>query len=239
MRLDQYLVFFNFTDSRNRAANLIKLGKIAVNGKTAEKPAMDIKEWDKVTLIENYPASLGGIKLNEAFEKWEISAIDKVCLDVGASNGGFTEILLRRGAKLVYALDVGECALPDYLRANESVIVKDRTNARFITKDDFTHEIDFAVIDVSFISLELVFPPVYEVVKSGGEIVALIKPQFEVTPKDLTKSGIVKDEKTREKAVKKIVSLAIGCGTVNVSTIPAPHPFEDKNQEYLIYVRKP
>jgi 23S rRNA (cytidine1920-2'-O)/16S rRNA (cytidine1409-2'-O)-methyltransferase len=238
MRLDLYLLYANFTQSRTRASNLIKLNKITVNGKIADKPSQNIKETDIVKVLSDYPISLGGIKLNEALEKWDISVKDMVCLDVGASNGGFTEVLINNGAKLVFALDVGECALPKYLINSDKVIVKDKTNARFITKDDFSHSIDFACIDVSFISLDLILPTVYNVVKNDGEIVALIKPQFELTKKDLTKSGIVKNAKLQEKVVKKITSLALSLGSVNVTTILAPHPFEDKNQEYLIYIRK-
>jgi 23S rRNA (cytidine1920-2'-O)/16S rRNA (cytidine1409-2'-O)-methyltransferase len=238
MRLDLYLLYANFTNSRTRASNLIKLGKITVNGKIVNKPSLDVKEIDIVKILSDYPVSLGGIKLNEAIEKWDICLKNKVCLDVGASNGGFTEVLLNNGAKLVFALDVGECALPDYLINNEKVIVKDRTNARFIKKDDFAHPVDFACIDVSFISLDLILPAVYNSVAADGEIVALIKPQFELTKKDLTKSGIVKDNKLQDKVVKKIISLAISLGSNNVSTILAPHPFEYKNQEYFIYIRK-
>lgn len=238
MRLDLYLVYANFTQSRTRACNLIKLNKITVNGKITNKPSQNIKETDIVRVLSDYPVSLGGIKLNEAFEKWDISVQNKVCLDVGASNGGFTEVLINNGANLVFALDVGECALPDYLINNDKIVVKDKTNARFITKDDFSQPINFACIDVSFISLDLILPAVYNVVKDDGEIVALIKPQFELTKKDLTKSGIVKDKKLQEKVVKKITSLAISLGSVSVSAIPAPHPFEDKNQEYLLYIRK-
>lgn len=238
MRLDLYLLYANYVSSRTRAANLIKLGKITVNGKIAEKAAQDIKEYDIVKVISDYPVSLGGIKLNEAFEKWGLSIEDKVCLDVGASNGGFTEVLLNKNAKCIYALDVGDCALPAYLINNDRVIVKDKTNARFILKSDFEKEIDFAVIDVSFISLDLILPTIYSIIKEKGEIVALIKPQFELTKNDLTKSGIVKDKKLQDKVVKKITSLAISLGSLNVKTILAPHPFEEKNQEYLIYIRK-
>lgn len=237
MRLDLYLSYSNLVNSRTRAANLIKLGKITVNGKVAIKASTGIKETDKVGILSDYPVSLGGIKLQEAFDIWNIDVAGKICLDVGASNGGFTEILLQHNALLVYALDVGDCALPSNLVNNEKVVIKDRTNARFITKSDFDKNIDFAVIDVSFISLDLILPTVFSVVREKGEIVALIKPQFELTKKALTKTGIVREKKMQEAVVKKITALAISLGSVNVSTIAAPHPFEDKNQEYLIYIR--
>ncbi|HKL73524.1 MAG TPA: TlyA family RNA methyltransferase, partial [Clostridia bacterium] len=214
MRLDLYLVYTNVTSSRTRAANLIKLNKITVNGKTANKAALDIKATDIVKIISDYPVSLGGIKLLEAFEKWDISVKDKVCLDVGASNGGFTDVLLKKDASLVYALDVGECALPTYLQDNEKVVVMDKTNARFITKDNFEKPIEAAFIDVSFISLELILPTVYSIIEDKGKIVALIKPQFELTRKDLTKSGIVKSKKLQEQVIKKITSLAISLGSI-------------------------
>ncbi|NLL56833.1 MAG: TlyA family RNA methyltransferase [Clostridiales bacterium] len=238
MRLDLYLLYANFTQSRTRANNLIKLNKITVNGKVINKPSYNVKQTDEVKVLSDYPVSLGGIKLNHALEHFGVSVLDKICLDVGASNGGFTDVLINNGARLVYALDVGECALPDYLKNNNKVVVKDKTNARFIEKSDFEHALDFACIDVSFISLELVLPAVYNAVKEKGEIIALIKPQFELSKKDLTKSGIVKDKKLQDKAVKKITSLAISLGSHNMRVIEAPHPFEHKNQEYFIYIIK-
>lgn len=238
MRLDLYLFYSNLVNSRTRANNLIKLGKVSVNNIIAIKAAMDIKENDVVKIINDYPASLGGLKLLGAAENWDINFTDKVCLDVGASNGGFTEIMINNNAKLVFALDVGACALPEYLIRNEKVVVKEKTNARFITKSNFNMPVDLAVIDVSFISLDLILPTIYGIVEPNGEIIALIKPQFECTKNDLTKTGILRDKKLQDKIVLKIRDLAYSLGANTIKTMPAPHPFEDKNQEFLIYISK-
>jgi 23S rRNA (cytidine1920-2'-O)/16S rRNA (cytidine1409-2'-O)-methyltransferase len=238
MRLDLFLFNHNMVNSRTRANNLIKLNKITVNGDITNKASLEIKETDKVEIISDYPASLGGIKLQGALDNWNIDIKDKICLDVGCSNGGFTEILLNNNAKKIYALDVGECALPDYLKENEKVVVKDKTNARFITKNDFDAQISLAVIDVSFISLDLILPTIYSIVETNGTIIALIKPQFEVTKKDLTKSGILKSKKLEAKVLNKINLLASTLGAKSASIIPAPHPFADKNQEFLINISK-
>lgn len=237
MRLDLYLTENNPDLSRTRAANLVELGRVKVNGKVVLKQAYDVKDGDEVRIESDYEASLGGIKLKSAFESFRLNVNGKICLDVGAANGGFTDILLRNGAKTVYALDVGECALPEYLKQDERVKIMDKTNARYITREDFDLTPGFVVIDVSFISLTLIIGSVMKCLGEHGEIVALIKPQFECSKKDLTKRGLLLDEKRRKAVVEKIKAYCEGLGLKVEGVISAPHPFENKNQEYLIYLK--
>ncbi len=237
MRLDLFLVNFNYVDSRTRAQNLIKLGFVMVDNRIINKPSYEVSEFNNVEVTENYVASLGGMKLERALESFSISPCDMICVDIGASNGGFTDILLKNGCKKVYAVDVGECALPEYIKQNEKVVVMDKTNARFLDKSQFEEEIDLVVIDVSFISLELILPSIFGVCCDKTTIVALIKPQFELSKKDLTKTGIVKNKKLEKQAVEKIVNCVKVLGKEPVSLTLAPHPFEYKNQEYLICIR--
>ena len=237
MRLDTYLFDKSFVTSRTRGSNLIALGRVSVNGVIVKKASFDVKETDLVSISEDYDASLGGIKLSHALEKFNVQVADKVCLDVGASNGGFTDILLKNGAKRVYALDVGECALPDRLKSDNRVIIMDRTNARDITFDRFDPVAVLAVIDVSFISLTLVLDAVKRSISPTGEIIALIKPQFECSKRDLNKKGILLDVKKRNNSVMKVKNYAEGIGLSVERICEAPHPFDEKNQEYLIYLK--
>ena len=184
MRLDKYLFDNGLAESRTRAANLIALGRVSVNGKTVSKCSFDVETKDEVIVTENYEASLGGIKLIKALESFAIEPKGKVCLDVGASNGGFTDVLLKNGARKVYCLDVGECALPERLKKDSRVEIIDKTNARF------------------------------------------------------TKKGIVKNEKLRLSAVKSVEQFCKELGLAEEGLTEAPHPFEEKNQEYLILLKK-
>lgn len=238
IRLDKYLYENKLADSRTRASNLIKLGKVSVNNVKAQKCSQEVSIDDIVEITGFYQASLGGIKLEEAFKVWQMNANNKICLDVGASNGGFTEVLLHNGAGKVYALDIGKCALPEYLKNDIRVIVKDNINARYITTEDFPDIIDLAVIDVSFISLEKILLPIFNIIRQDGEIIALIKPQFELTKKDLSKSGIIKNKNKQLEAVSKIRIFVENIGGKNIKIIAAPHPFEEKNQEFLIHFIK-
>lgn len=237
MRLDLY-ISKNKNTSRSRAANFIALEKVLVNGIVVKKPSYDVTDADRVEIVEDYGSSLGGIKLSHAKDFFQLDFHERICMDVGASNGGFTEVLLLGGAKKVYAIDVGECALPESLQKDDRVVVLDKTNARFLTQERFNEPPDFAVIDVSFISLTLILPAVYACIKDGGLIVALIKPQFECEKKDLTKKGILLDEKKRNKVIEKIKCFAYNIGLSVIGVTDCPHPFAEKNREYLIYMKK-
>lgn len=236
-RIDKLMVDNKLVSSRTRAQNLINLGAVMINGIIVTKTSQLVDENLTIVITENYEASLGSIKLKEAIKTFSIDIMHKNCLDIGASNGGFTDVLLHNDAKKVYALDVGECALPDYLKNDERVVVM-KANARYITKENFVDDIDICVVDVSFISLKLVLPAIYDVLADKGAVIALIKPQFECGKKELTKNGIVKDINTQIKAVEDIISFAQSINFSYMQSIAAPHPFDNKNQEYLLYLCK-
>lgn len=237
MRLDQF-VSEKFAYSRTKAQQLIESGFVSVNNLTQNKVSYKIKESDKVEIISSFQfASLGGDKLYKAFNDFNYSVKNKVCLDIGASNGGFTDCMLQNGAKKVYALDVGECALEKKIKNNPNVIVKDRTNARSVTWEEIGEKCDFASIDVSFISLKLILPNAYNLIKDDGEIIALIKPQFEAGKKYLSKKGIVTSQKVIDNIIQDIKDFAIQTKfkVVNITNAPIK---ENKNKEYLIWLKK-
>lgn len=237
MRLDLYLSE-KFGYSRTKAANMISDGFVTVNGTKAKKASFNVKDTDNVSVENEYRfASRGGDKLEKAFNDFGLNVKDNVCVDVGASNGGFTDCLLSHGAAKVYAVDVADCAFDEELRKDPRVVVIDNFNARGLNVAALGEECDFACVDVSFISLKLVLPAVYSVVKNGGEIVALIKPQFEAGRKNLSKTGIVISEKVRKAVVDDISAFAatLGARVEGVTTAPER---EGKNVEYLIRLKK-
>lgn len=236
MRLDLFLAEIGIAKSRTHANNLIKLGKIIVDGKIAKKASQEVNFDVKIDVdkSDDY-ASLGGIKLQKAVDYWNIDIKDKTCIDIGASNGGFTDVMLRAGAKKVYCVDIAECMLPDYMLEDERVVVKDKLNARYLTFEDIGIKTDILTIDVSFISLTQVLPALVQFFDKGSELVALIKPQFEVGRANLTKSGIVSNKKAVINAINDIKAFVKVLGFNNIEVIEAPHPFENKNQEYLLH----
>lgn len=237
MRLDLYLSDIQHI-TRTKAKQLIESGFVKVDGNVVEKPSFEVTDNNRVELTENFKfSSLGGDKLQKALTDFNYSVKDKICVDIGASNGGFTDCLLQNGAKKVFAVDVGECALPDDLKNDDRVIVKDKTNARYITSDDLGEKCDFACIDVSFISLKLILPAIKGLLRSGGEIIALIKPQFEAGSKNLSKKGLVLSSKIHEKVCEDIAQFAksIGLEKKNITNAPIK---EGKNREFLIYLYK-
>ena len=237
MRLDQY-ISTNFNYTRTKAKQLIESGFILVNGNKTTKVALDIKDTDKVEILEEFKyASLGGDKLAKALLDFNYSVKDKICLDVGASNGGFTDCMLQNGAKKVYALDVGECAFSDELKNNPRVFVRDRLNARYVTVDEIGELCEFASIDVSFISLTYILENVSKLLTQNGEIIALIKPQFEVGKKYLSKRGIVQSQQIIDKTIENIKQFAKSIGLEPISVTNAPIKPE-KNKEYLILLKK-
>lgn len=236
MRLDKYLQQTYNLRSRTYAENLVKTGCVRVDGKTVIKPSLEVFENDSVEIIDDGYASQGAYKLEEAFLKFKLSVSDKICADIGCSNGGFTDCLLRRGAKLVYAVDVAECALSPALLENDRVTFV-RANARELPA---TFEaVDFVCSDVSFISLRLVLPEIHRILKSGGEAVVLVKPQFELDRSALSKSGIVTDEKLRRRALDSVKNRAVELGFKVVDVATSPIRYQNKNIEYLLYISKP
>ena len=237
MRVDKYCA--EKFGSRTKAAEAAERGEILVNGKTA-KPSQEFKEKDVITFLlpENQFVSNGGAKLARGIKQFSFDCKDKVFADIGASTGGFTDCLLQNGAKKVFCVDVGESLLDEKLASDPRIVVMDHTNARFLTKESFPEPLDGAVIDVSFISLRLILPILHDIVKQEGEVLALIKPQFECEDKKLlSKSGIVTDPKLRRKIIAKIYASCIENGLQPINLVNAPLR-EKKNIEYVIELKK-
>ena len=239
MRIDSYLFQNQKYTSRTKAAEAIARGEVFVNGKAVKKPSFEIEESDKIEIVESSTTfvSNGGYKLEKAFEDFEFSAVDLTFADVGASTGGFTDCLLKHGAKKVFAIDVGESLLSNELKNNDKVVVIDNFNARNLCVQTLGEEVDGVVCDVSFISITYVLSQIYSVIKNDGFAVVLIKPQFECGKKELNKNGIVTDKKARANCVKKILDFvqAVGFTPVNLTNAPIK---PDKNREYLLLLSK-
>ena len=239
MRLDVYLYKNGLCRSRTKAAEAIEKGTVSVNGKIVLKTSFDVEEKDEIGLRDENISfvSNGGYKLEKAFADFGFSVENLVFADVGASTGGFTDCLLKHGAKKVFAVDVGESQLSEELKSNEKVVVTDNFNARNLTANDLGEYVDGAVCDVSFISLTYVLRPIYDTLKENGFAVVLLKPQFECGKKYLNKNGIVNSEKAREEAAMKIFDFANSIGFTVSDFTNAPLR-ESKNVEYLFYLTK-
>lgn len=239
IRLDQLLFKKGITESREKARALIIEGKVIVNGEKIEKPGSMVDESAEITICgETLPyVSRGGLKLEHALKEFSINVRQKVAMDVGASTGGFTDCLLQHGAKRVYAIDVGYGQLAWKLRTDPRVIPIERTNIRYLSRDKIPEDIDIVTVDVSFISLKLVIPKVIEFLKPGGEIIALIKPQFEVGRGEVDRGGIVKDPEKRRKAVEEIKRFFETLNLNVIGTVESPIKGQKGNIEYLIYAK--
>ncbi|MDE7328685.1 MAG: TlyA family RNA methyltransferase [Clostridia bacterium] len=238
MRLDLYLSKTAGV-SRAKAQQMIENSFVEVDGKITNKSSMNVDERSQIKILDTFKfSSLGGDKLQKALCDFNYDVSGKICADIGASNGGFTDCLLSHGAEKVYAVDVGECAFEDKLKNDPRVVIKDRTNARYIDESAFGEQVDFACIDVSFISLKLILPSVVGILKKGGDIIALIKPQFEAGSKNLSKNGIVISEKVRSKVCDDIKNFALSLGLKYKSITTAPIR-ANKNVEFLIFLCKP
>lgn len=235
MRIDKYLA--QKYGSRTKAARAVEEGLVLVNGK-AVSPSYEVRELDGFTFVEKELdfVSLGGFKLEKAINDFGFDVDGKVFADVGASTGGFTDCLFKHGAKKVYCIDVGNSQLDKSL-LDKNVVVIDNFNARELTAKMFDDVLDGAVIDVSFISLTYILGGVAAAVKDGGQIIALIKPQFECESKKVGKNGIVKDSKVKLGIIKKIYDYALKCNLAPVNLTSAPI-VEGKNTEYLIHLVK-
>lgn len=235
-RLDKLMVERRLVRSRERAGELIKHGKVAVGGQVARKPSQSVDQAAGIVLLENdIPwVSRGGLKLEKAIDHWQVPVDGKVCLDIGACTGGFTEVLLAAGARKVYALDVGHGQLAESLLGDHRVVNMEGVNIRQVKTDRFGEPIDLIVIDVSFISLSHVLPVAKDLLAEDGAIVALIKPHFEVGKGDI-KKGFVHDPALHEKVIDKIRLLAKDLLLDDHGVIEAPL-HEDRNKEFLIYL---
>ena len=239
-RLDVLLTDKKIFDSRARAKAMIMAGKILVDGQRVDKAgtAVDVDAEIRV-LGEELPfVSRGGLKLQKALDVFKIILSGKIAVDVGASTGGFTDCMLQHGAAKVYAIDVGYGQLAWKLRSNVRVVNMERTNIRNVTRADFFDELDFASIDVAFISLEKVLPIVFDVLKPSGEVVALIKPQFEAGREHVGKHGVVRDKKIHAAVIERILNFAaeVGFAVKGLSFSPVKGP--EGNIEYLAHLSK-
>lgn len=240
MRLDKFLVVRGLEPSRERARERILAGEAWVNGLPVTKPAAMVDPGANVVLrgeALNY-VSRGGLKLEQALRSFSVPTEGVRAIDVGASTGGFTDCLLQRGAASVHAVDVGYGQLAWKLREDPRVVVMERTNIRSLSPTDFEVLFDLAVIDCSFIGLEKVLPHVAPLVRLGGEVVALVKPQFEAGREGIGKGGVVRDAKVRAAAIAKVEVHAKACGFEIVAGEDCNTHGPSGNVEYLMYLRK-
>lgn len=239
LRLDAFLTNEGYFESREKAKAAIMAGIVYINGQKALKAGDNIKPDDKIEVRGGMEfVSRGGYKLKKAMSVFPISLEGKVCMDIGASTGGFTDCMLQRGAVRVYCVDVGYGQLAWKLRSDERVINLERTNVRYITEEQIPEKTDFSSIDVSFISLCLVLPKVYELLCDTGECVALIKPQFEAGKEKVGKKGVVREKSTHIEVVNKIVDFAKETGFTVKGIDYSPIKGPEGNIEYLLYLSK-
>ena len=239
-RLDVLLVNRNLAESREKAKAIIMSGNVFVDGQREDKAGSNFPVEAIIEVKENplKYVSRGGLKLEKAMAQYDLSMEGKVCMDVGSSTGGFTDCMLQNGAVKVYSVDVGTNQLAWKLRQDERVVSMEKTNIRYLTPEQIHDSIAFASIDVSFISLTKVLQPVRELLAEEGEIVSLIKPQFEAGREKVGKKGVVRDKKVHEEVIEAVSSFAssIGfdCLDLNYSPIKGP----EGNIEYLLYLKK-
>ncbi|HXH41991.1 MAG TPA: TlyA family RNA methyltransferase [Thermoanaerobaculia bacterium] len=234
-RLDIALVERGLCDTRSKAQSLIMARRILVNGQHVDKAGAGVGDDDELRIeeLEHPWVGRGGMKLAHALREFNIRVDGKICADIGASTGGFTDVMLKNGAKKVYAVDVGYGQLDVSLRNDPRVVNREKVNARYLTADDFEDVVEFVSIDVSFIPLKLIFPAVATFLR--GELVALIKPQFEVGKGEVGKGGIVRDEARRAAAVEAVVTSARGYGFDVKGVMESPIKGAEGNVEYLMY----
>lgn len=239
-RIDVLLVDMGFFPSREQARRTIMTGNVFVDNQRVDKPGTMVKD-DVDILVKGKPlayVSRGGLKLEKAMKNFDLSLEGKVCMDIGASTGGFTDCMLQNGATKVYSVDVGYGQLAWKLRQDERVVCMERQNIRFLETDALDERPDFASIDVSFISLKLVLPKAWELLNDGGRVVALIKPQFEAGREKVGKKGVVREKSTHIEVIEMVSRLAIMEGFKILDLDFSPIKGPEGNIEYLIYLEK-
>jgi len=238
-RLDQLLVGQGFFSSREQARRAILAGHVSIGTRVAAKPSEMFDEQTPIAVkpIRKY-VGRGALKLESALDHFKIDVHGKTALDIGASTGGFTDCMLQRGAEKVYAVDVGYGQLDWKLRNDPRVVVIEKMNARFLTRERVQELVDLCVIDVSFISLTLILPNAIALLKADGVILTLIKPQFELQRSDVGKGGIVRDPRLHQEAQDKIVAFVNDLGHVVDGIAPAAIKGADGNQEFFACIRK-
>ena len=238
-RLDQRLTELGLAESREKAKATIMSGLVYVNGQKSDKPGTPVSDDAKIEVRgAACPwVSRGGFKLAKALEVFEINPAGYVCIDCGASTGGFTDVLLKNGAARVYAVDVGYGQLAWSLRTDARVTVMERTNARNLTPDMFPESMDMAVMDLSFISIRLILPAVHALLKPEGEVVCLIKPQFEAGKADVGKKGVVRDKAVHERVLREMCEFFPTAGYTLMGLDYSPIRGPEGNIEYLAYLK--
>lgn len=241
-RLDVLLVKRNLVESREKAKAIIMSGNVFVNGQREDKAGttFDVEKPLNIEIKGNTLkyVSRGGLKLEKAMNNFDVTVEGKVCMDIGSSTGGFTDCMLQNGATKVFAVDVGHGQLAWKLRQDERVICMEKTNIRYVTTEDIGELLDFASVDVSFISLTKVLLPAYAMLRDGGEMVCLIKPQFEAGREKVGKKGVVREKSVHREVIEMIVQfvLANGFCVLNLDYSPVKGP--EGNIEYLLHIRK-
>ncbi|MCI8552081.1 MAG: TlyA family RNA methyltransferase [Lawsonibacter sp.] len=239
-RLDVAVTELGLTESRQKAQALIMAGEVYVNGQKQLKAGTCVEEDDVVEVREKRPlryVSRGGLKLEKAMELWHIALEGKVCADIGASTGGFTDCMLQNGAKLVYAVDVGYNQLDWKLRTHPQVACMERTNARYLTKEQIPEPLDFFSVDVSFISLNLILPALRPLMREGGQAVCLVKPQFEAGKDKVGKKGVVRDPAIHLEVLEHFLEHANHAGFFVKDITFSPIKGPEGNIEYLGYLQ--
>ena len=239
-RLDVAIFDMGLAESREKAKALIMAGQVYLNGQKELKAGANVKPDDSIEVRgEKMPfVSRGGYKLDKAMKSFPIALENKICMDVGASTGGFTDCMLMNGAVKVYAVDVGYGQLAWKLRSDERVVNLERTNFRYVTREQIPDEIDFSSVDVSFISLKLILPVLYSLLKDGGEAVCLVKPQFEAGKEKIGKKGVVRDQAVHLEVINNCIGYAKENGFAVKGLEFSPVKGPEGNIEYLLYISK-
>jgi 23S rRNA (cytidine1920-2'-O)/16S rRNA (cytidine1409-2'-O)-methyltransferase len=240
IRIDVLVTDRGFFDSREKAKRAIMAGIVIVNGQMVDKPGTDVPEDAEITIKENPNkyVSRGGLKLEKAMQTYDIHLEDKVCMDIGASTGGFTDCMLKSGAAQVFSVDVGYGQLDYSLRTHPRVVNMERTNIRHVTLEQIGTPIDFVSIDVSFISLKIVLPVAMSLMADESEIVFLIKPQFEAGREQVGKNGVVRETKVHVQVLKSITTYAAELGFILKALTFSPIKGPKGNIEFLCYAQK-
>src|SRR3984893_767765 len=239
IRIDNLLVARGFFESSERAQRAIMAGEVSEGERVIDKSS-ELVEADAEIVVAELPryAGRGALKLEGALDFFQVDVGGKIALDIGASTGGFTDCLLQRGAAKVYAVDVGHGQLAWKIRNDPRVIVMEKLNARFLSREHIPEFVDLCVIDVSFISLTLILPNAFQLITPNGMILALVKPQFELQRKDVGRGGIVRDPALHEKAQRKIIKFVEASRNGVDGLVPSPIAGADGNQEFFICLRK-
>jgi 23S rRNA (cytidine1920-2'-O)/16S rRNA (cytidine1409-2'-O)-methyltransferase len=237
IRLDKLLLAKKLAPTRQKAQALIGAGQVMVNNKLADKAGAMVEDSCIIEVKESCPfVSRGGYKLEAGLQFFDINPAGLICLDVGASTGGFTDCLLQHGALKVYSVDVGYGQLAWELRQDPRIVVMERTNARYLTREDFAEPIDLAVIDASFISLKLLIPPLLPFFRENISILALIKPQFEVGRGKVGKGGVVRDPALHQEVIDEIIDFCTTLELKSCGVTPSPILGPKGNKEFLVHL---